>query len=164
MSCLMCRYYRPIEPVEHREQRETGACERHCGKNWSQITAIRYVKDHRKYLDGDCLLHPQSTKHRCNDVCGQIVLVDYVTGPAWGIEQPDKDNLFEWAASQMQTLLDGTWRETRAKQLEDDNKRLRKQLKTARERSASRLERLRKTPEPEPVVQDERPQLRVVGV
>ena len=163
MSCLMCRYYRASEPVEHQRVREAGKCEHSCGNKWDRHAAIQYVRRHRKYLQGFCLHDPQPVPHNCADVCGQISTMDWLIAH-WGIEPfKAEDNLHDWAAEQMQTLLDGSWRDQRAEKLENDVKRLRAELKASKKLSASRLERLRKpkpATEPKP---KQSPALRIVA-
>jgi hypothetical protein len=70
--------------------------------------------------------------------------------------QPD-DNLFDWAQKTLSTVLQGSFRERYDDRLADNNKKLRNQLKRAREISASRYKRLQAVtekltdkPEPKP--------------
>jgi len=144
MTCLLCRYFQPIEPPQHKADREAGKCRKHCGKEWDQHTAINHVKNHPgQPLDGWCRLAPTALRKRYGDICSEISVREYFfTG--WGVEafEPN-DNLFEWAEQSLQTVLYGSWQRRHAEQLEKDNAKLREQLKQLRKISASRLKRLR---------------------
>ena len=167
MTCLVCRYFQPAEPPEHKQAREARQCEAHCGNKWNQHTAIQYVKHHGT-LGGWCRLHPEPKHFNHNHICGQISLPDYFFNHHWCVEPlTERDNLFEWAEKTLATVLHGPNRWDRTNELREDNAELRRQLKRAREISASRLKRLQKTdkskpepePEPEPLAEPFRPHL-----
>lgn len=155
MTCLICHYFQPIEPAQHKQDREAGRCEAGCGNRWNQHTAIEYIRNHGG-LNGWCRLHPEPKKFAYNHVCGDIKVVEHFCYPGWGVVPiRAEDNLFEWAQRSLQTVVHGTWREQHENELEKQNAELRRQLKRAREISASRLKRL-KTDEP-PVSPPEQP-------
>lgn len=164
MPCLICRYFQPAEPQEHKQQRETNQCESHCGREWDQFTAIRYVRNHGGMLDGWCRLYPEAKRVAHNHVCGQISVRDYYFNSSWGVERMDPDdNLFEWASGALTTVLDGgSFSRQRLEHLEGQNRELRRQLKRAREVSASRLKRLQKSDD-EPEAKPEPAPLRLVA-
>ena len=146
MTCLICRYFQPTEPPEHKAEREAGKCQSFCGREWDQHTAIRYVQNHGS-IQGWCRLQPEPRRCGYNHVCGSISVREYFYNPHWAVErfQPN-DNLFEWASNALTTVLGGgNPRYQDRRRLVDENKELRRQLKRAREISASRLERLQKT-------------------
>lgn len=154
MPCLICRYFQPIEPPEHRVQREARACEHNCGNKWDQHTAIRYYRNHQQHLQGFCHLHPTAVKVSSGYVCAQIAPPEYFFNPHWALERLEpNDNLYEWTAKALGVLLHGHWADAQNNRLADENRKLREQLKIARKRSAARLARLQKTskePEGEP--------------
>jgi hypothetical protein len=144
MTCLICRYYQPAEPPQHKADREAGQCQSACGKKWNQFTAINYVKSHGS-LDGWCRLHPEAKRYAYNHVCGDISVCSYFLNSGWGVEPFEaRDNLFEWAQEALGTVLHGTWNRQRSEELVEQNTELRRQLKRTREISASRLKRLQK--------------------
>jgi hypothetical protein len=147
MPCLICRYFQPIEPPQHKIDREAGRCKSSCGNRWDQHTAINYVKHHGS-LDGWCRLHPQSIKQSYNHVCGDVSVVERVLNHYWRIEPFGPDhNLFEWACKALRVILHAggeSWREQQAAHALQQNTELKRQPKRAREISASRLKRLQK--------------------
>jgi hypothetical protein len=172
MTCLICRYYQPIEPPEHRKQREAGRCQSFCGDDWNTHTAISYVREHGR-LDGWCRLHPEAKRFPSGHVCGDISVYEYFF-KGWGVERFDSggDGLFEWASNALQTVLHGNPQRQRERQLSTENTELKRQLKRAREVSASRLKRLQKVenkpapapapkpaPAPAPIVPEHFPRL-----
>jgi hypothetical protein len=172
MTCLMCRYFQPAEPEEHKQQRESGTCQQSCGRDWDHFTAIQYVRRHKQAVDGWCLLMPQPLVRRSAQVCGQISLLEVLTNPYWAITPFDRardETLHEWASKQYQTLLYGLdGRRTEREHLEEQNKTLKQQLKAARKISASRLERLQKRDQKKPDQPEQQeppklPALRVVA-
>lgn len=151
MTCLVCRYYQPSEPAAHKQAREAGQCESNCGDRWDQHTAIAYVKNHG-VLDGWCGLHPETKPFKCNHVCGDISVREYFFNHHWCVEPfKGEDNLFEWAQKTFNTVLHGAdyygRRRREISELTEKNAELKRQLKRAREVSASRLKRLQKTDE-----------------
>jgi hypothetical protein len=161
MTCLICRYFQAAEPPEHKQDREAGRCKSSCGNEWNQHTAISYVKNHGS-LDGWCLLHPEPKRFGYNHVCGDISVRGYFLR-SWGVQafNPD-DNLFEWAQGALEVVLHGNWRSQQTEELTNQNAELRRQLKSARKISASRLQRLQKIenkPEPERPVDEFFPRL-----
>lgn len=152
MACLVCRYFQPTEPPEHKQQREAGQCQSNCGNKWDQHTAISYVKNHG-HLEGWCRLHPEPRRCAYNHVCGDISVREHYLNHYWCLEPfGSEDNIFEWAGKTLSTILHGSpWRgSARVSELEESNAELRRQLKAARKISASRLKRLQKTKQPEP--------------
>jgi hypothetical protein len=146
MPCLICRYFQPAEPPQHKQQREAGQCQSNCGNKWDQHTAINYVKNHGK-LEGWCRLHPEPKRFVHSHICGDISVLDYFYNHYWCVERiGPNDNLFEWAGKTLGTVLHGgnNWSARRNAQLAEQNVELRRQLKQARKISASRLERLQK--------------------
>jgi hypothetical protein len=157
MTCLICRYFQPSEPPEHKQDREAGQCQSSCGDRWNQHTAINYVKDHGS-LNGWCRLHPETKPVTYNHFCGDISVREHFFNHHWCVEPfKPEDNLFEWAQRTLGLVLHGTWREQRNEHDAEQNKQLRRQLKRAREISASRLKRLQKQNESKPESESERP-------
>lgn len=150
MTCLICRYFQPIEPAQHKTDREAGRCKSNCGDSWSQHTAINHVKNHGA-LDGWCRLHPEAKKYVHNHVCGDISIRDYFI-TSWGVE-PFKidDNLYEWAQKALTVILHGSWRTRQHAELIAQNTELRRQLQATRKISASRFKRLQKIEDSKPV-------------
>lgn len=149
MTCLICRYFQPLEPPQHKIDREAGKCRSHCGKEWDQHTAINYVKRHQvqgtNVLDGWCRLHTEAKKVTCKHVCADISVRSFFFNPGWGVEPFEADeNLYEWACKTLGIIIHGTWRDQAATRINNENEKLRQQLKHAREISASRLRRLQK--------------------
>ena len=144
MPCLICRYFQPTEPEQHKIDREAGRCESHCGNRWDQITAIQYVRNHGP-IKGWCRLHPEPKPFDHNHICGDIVVREFFYNHHWGIEKIEADdNLFEWAQKSLTTLVHRTWERREQQHLEEQNTLLKQQLKAARKISASRLKRLQK--------------------
>lgn len=141
MSCLFCQNFQAIEPAEHKAHRESNTCGYRCGREWDNHTAGFYIRRHREYLSGYCRLYPEPLTVRCNHVCGQIKLVDYVAG-TWPRQPGRSESLVEWSATLMQKHIDGDRKDQEIEYLEKDVARLKKELKASRERSASRLKRL----------------------
>ena len=149
MTCLLCRYFRPTEPEQHKQDREAGRCKSRCGNKWDSHTAINYVKNHKQQgaLAGWCFLNPEAKYVKFNHVCSNISVPEYFLNHYWRVEPfTSKDNLFEWAEKSLQLILNGadTWREREAARAIEQNVELRRQLKQARKISASRLKRLQK--------------------
>jgi hypothetical protein len=147
MTCLICRYYAPIEPPEHKQDREAGRCEANCGKEWSQHTAIRYIRNHKKNIEGWCQLNPEHKRFSSGHVCGQVSVHDYFYNPHWAVERiEERDSLQEWAQKAYSTVIHGSnnWTRRRNEELEEQTVELRRQLKESRRISASRLKRLQK--------------------
>jgi len=154
MPCLICKYWQPTEPPQHKADREANACQSYCGKKWDHCTAIRYVKSHGA-LQGWCRLHPEPLPVAHSHICGDIKTFDFVHNAYWGVPRWGEDfhdeTLFEWAGRALTVLKHGTGTERRNDQLEEENTELRRQLKASRKISASRLARLQKQkPEPQP--------------
>jgi hypothetical protein len=158
MTCLICRYFQPAEPLQHKQDREAGQCQSNCGNKWDQHTAINYVRNHGS-LSGWCRLHPEPRPCNYNHVCGDVSVREYFLNHYWRVEPfgPD-DNIFEWATKTLGIILHGadTWQERERARAVEQNVELRRQLKRAREISASRLKRLQKI-EHKPVSEPERP-------
>jgi len=153
MPCMICQYFQPTEPAEHKADREAGRCQSNCGNRWNQHTAINHIKAHGK-IDGWCRLHPAPLPVKHNHICGDISVVEHFHNPHWGVtKMTPNDNIFEWAVKALGEVLNGTWQEQRADQLDAENRKLRKQLKGSRKVSASRLERLQKKQDERPVEQ-----------
>lgn len=151
MPCLVCKYFQPTEPEQHKKLRESGHCESHCGREWSRYTAVQYVKNHKQDLTGWCMLNPEGRPKQSGHVCGQVDIPSYYFNANWGLERIKEDeHLFEWAQKQYTVLANGTHRDRRNAYLETDNAELRRQLQAARKISASRLKRLQKSEQPEP--------------
>src|SRR5262249_48769039 len=146
MTCLICRYFQPTEPAQHKADREAGKCEAHCGDKWNWHTARRYVKNHGNDLKGWCRLHPKPELVAFNHFCGDISVYEYLFNSRWGLERFDDstDNLFEWAQAQLTTVLRGTWETRHYERLTSENIELKRQLKRVQQISASRLKRLQK--------------------
>jgi hypothetical protein len=155
MACLICRYFQPNEPAQHKKEREAGQCQSSCGNKWDQHTAINYVRNHGQ-LDGFCRLHPEPKLYGYNHVCGDVSVRKYFLNHHWRVEPfGPQDNLFEWACEALTVVLHGDDSFlTQARRTEEQNVELRRKLKRAREISASRLKRLQKI---EPVSEPERP-------
>ena len=160
MTCLICRYFQPTEPAQHKADREAGACQSNCGDKWNWYTARNYVKNHGD-LKGWCRAHPKPELVGFNHFCGDISVYEYLLNSRWGVERFDKDdNLFEWAQKQLTTVLHGTWEHRHNERIANENEQLKQQLKRARKISASRLARLQKNkqeqkPEPKPETEPE---------
>jgi hypothetical protein len=145
MPCLVCKYFQAIEPQDHRELRETGRCQSSCGDRWNSMTAVRYVREHKKDLKGWCMFNPAPLEKHSGHVCAQIDIPEYFYNSAWGLEHREpRDHLFEWARQQHTNLMRGSWASRRNEELEEQNVELRRQLAAARKVSASRLKRLQK--------------------
>jgi hypothetical protein len=159
MPCILCKYYQPTEPEDHRQLRESGQCESNCGKEWNNHTAVRYYKNHRKSLDGWCVLNPKPEPRRAGHVCAQIEIPEYFYNGNWGVERIDPDEfLLDWSHKQITNLCNGTWTSRRNDELEEQNVELRNQLTAVRKISASRLKRLQKIKDkPEPKTEPELP-------
>jgi hypothetical protein len=159
MPCLICRYFQPTEPQQHKQDREAGRCESRCGDKWTQGTAVEYVKNHGE-IEGWCRLHPVPKRVVYNHVCGDVSVVRYFLSSGWGVNPFDSnDNIFEWAQTTLGTVIHGNYRSQR---LAEQNTTLRRQLKHARKVSAARLERLKTIeakPEPEPPAGEVYPRL-----
>jgi len=163
MPCLICRYFQPCEPPQHKADREAGKCQPYCGSEWNQVTAINYVKHHGK-LGGWCHLHPEAKQVPHAYICGDISVRDNFYEPGWGIVPiTPEDNLFEWASKQLGTLVHGTWTRRENERLEAENEQLRSQLKRVREISASRLKRLQKSKPEQPKAEPERKPEPMIG-
>jgi hypothetical protein len=155
MPCLLCRWFEPIEPDQHRQSRESGACQQSCGHSWDRSTAMSYVRHHQKFLQGFCRFNPQPLQRSCADVCGQFSMVKTY----WrGLDPPGgKESLVDWSRQQIAIVRNGSWEDREFDYLRKQTKELRQELKTARQRSAARLAELRKLraakpkPEPKPV-------------
>ena len=146
MPCLICRYFRATEPAEHKADREAGHCESSCGNTWNQHTAISYVRHHGK-LEGWCWRYPETKPVKHNHVCGEVSVLEYFMNHHWRVEPFDGEkNLFEWTEKTLGVVLNdnGDWNRQERVRLEKQNTELRRQLKRAREISASRLKRLQK--------------------
>jgi hypothetical protein len=144
MTCLLCRYFQPVEPAEHRQQRENGDCQEYCGTRWNQFTAVHYIKRHGKNLEGYCHWDQDGKKVGSGYVCAGISVRETFLNENWGVRPltPD-DNLFEWAGQQQSTVLHGNWRRRETQRLEEENQTLRAQLKKSRELSKKRLEKIK---------------------
>lgn len=145
MPCLLCQYFQPIEPEDHKRLRLSGNCQHSCGDSWDFNTAVTYVRRHRRVLDGFCRLNPQPLARSCADVCGQIAFhlpywVDGIHGP----EDRSIHTLVDWSREQMSILQDGTWDRRQLDKFREEMPELKRQLKIARERSAARLAELKK--------------------
>jgi hypothetical protein len=171
MPCLICRYYQPREPEQHKLDREAGRCEANCGNRWEQHTALHYVKAHGK-LDGWCRLHPEPKLYPHNHVCGDVSVRAYFLNHNWRVTPfGPEDNIFEWAGKTLGVVLhgDNNWLERERAHAVEQNVELKRQLKAARKVSASRLKRLQKidkkpisepnTSEPEAPIEPFRPTL-----
>jgi hypothetical protein len=157
MTCLICRYFQPVEPAQHKQDREAGRCESGCGKKWNTHTAINYVRNHGE-LEGWCRLHPEPKHFSYNHFCGDISVYEYFF-MYWGVESfKPNDNLFEWAQKALEIVLHGNWRTRQHNELTEQNVELRRQLKQARKISASRLKRLQKIGN-KPASEPEQPKL-----
>jgi hypothetical protein len=145
MACLICKYFEPIEPEEHRQMRESGRCEKHCGDCWDAHTAVTYIKEHGKNVDGFCRWSPEPKRFSSGHVCAQIDVPDYFFNPHWALErmQPN-DRLIEWSRKQYSNLFQ---QQGRVNDLEEQNQKLRRQLEASRKISASRLARLKQQQE-----------------
>ena len=147
MSCLICRYFRPTEPPQHKIEREAGQCQHSCGNKWEQHTGISYVKHHGGTLAGWCFRYPETKQVQYNHVCGEVSVREFFLNHYWRVK-PLKadDNLFEWAEETLGIVLhgNGNWNAQERARLEKQNTELQRQLKRAREISASRLKRLQK--------------------
>jgi hypothetical protein len=156
MPCLICRYFQPNEPAQHKQDREAGRCQSNCGKKWDQHTGINYVKNHGS-LEGWCFRYPEAKQVKYNHVCGEVSVREYFLNHYWRVEpfQADK-NLFEWAEKTLGIMLhdNGDWNAQERARLEKQNIELRRQLKRAREISASRLKRLQKVKDDKPPVSE----------
>jgi len=160
MPCLICRYFQPNEPAQHKQEREAGQCQSNCGNKWNQHTAINYAKNHGK-LDGWCRLHPEPKPFPHSHVCGDVSVRGYFLNHHWRVVPfGPGDNIFEWACTTLGIVLrdDGqTWTEREGTRAVEQNVELRRQLKRAREISASRLKRLQKIEDNKPEVEPEHP-------
>jgi hypothetical protein len=158
MTCLICRYFQPREPEQHKADREAGRCAGNCGDRWEQHTAINYVRQHGK-LDGWCRLHPEPKLYPHNHVCGDISVRAYFLNHYWRVEPfGPEDNIFEWAGKTMGIVLrddNQTWREREGVRAMEQNVELKRQLKAARKVSASRLRRLQKIEDQKPASEPE---------
>lgn len=147
MPCLICRYFRPVEPPQHQAEREAGRCQANCGDGWNHHTGLNYVKHHGGTLQGWCFRYPETRQVKHTHVCGEVSVLEYFLNHYWRVK-PFKadDNLFEWAEKSLAIVLhgDGDWSAQERARLEQQNIELRRQLKRAREISASRLNRLQK--------------------
>jgi hypothetical protein len=154
MPCLICKNFDPIEPADHQQMREAGLCEQHCGNKWDGITAVNYIKEHGQEcgnkLQGFCRLNPEPRPVSSAHVCAQIDVPNYFFNTYWGVERRRQDDrLLDWARAQYEALLQDSWQEAHRKQLEKENKVLRRQLESVRKISASRLARLQRRQEPQ---------------
>jgi hypothetical protein len=91
-------------------------------------------------------------------MCGDISVREHFLNHYWRVE-PFKleDNLFEWASKALNTVLHDSWERRRNGHLEEQNTELKRQLKRAREISASRLKRLQKSGDNKPASEPEQP-------
>jgi hypothetical protein len=156
MPCLICQYYKSVEPPEHKQEREAGKCQFHCGDKWTNHTAINYLKHHGGQIDGWCLLHPEAKQKKSGHVCGDISVLDYFLAN-WGVSKLGPgETLSEWSQHALNTMVHGTWQSRQNEHLNAQNKKLREQLKRVQQISASRLKRLQQKtleptkPEPKP--------------
>jgi hypothetical protein len=154
MACLVCKYFDPIEPDEHKKLREAGQCEEHCGKDWNGHTAVHYVKNHRKNIDGWCRWNPEAKRVISGHVCAQVDIPEFYYNHNWKLDRIEpNERLMEWTRKQYRILTglhNDTWEEKRLDYLEDQNQELRRQLEASRRISASRLDRLQKQAKPKP--------------
>lgn len=169
MCCLTCAYFDPIESSEHRKEREANRCTSQCGKQWDWHTAFHYVGAHEEPLFGICRHAPEGLRKASWDVCGQHYPVLPSLDNGWGVREfGSKDNdrsLMEFAQEQYLTIknFNKTSENGRIAALEEQNRALRKQLATARKRSAVRLARLQKAAKPIKEARSVQPQLRLVA-
>lgn len=161
MPCLICKYFQAIEPEAHKQLRESGRCESHCGKEWNFWTAVNLVKRHRLPVDGWCLFYPEARLKKSGHVCGQIDVPEHLY-THWGLERRESHHtLMGWSERQYHKLFEKPWEEQRREDLEEQNKELRRQLEASRRVSASRLARLKKqkpeqsTPNKEPAPEEQ---------
>jgi len=147
MCCLVCKYFDPIEPNDHKQLREAGRCEANCGKEWTNVTAVRFVREHRKNIDGWCLHRPEPKLKNSGHICAQISVPEYFFNKYWGLERMESDDTLRgWARNVMRDLMAESYEQQRIDQLEKHNTELLRQLAAARKISASRLARLKKQP------------------
>jgi len=143
MTCIVCRYFQPIEPAQHKADREAGRCESHCGKRWTRTTAINCIREHTLLdLEGWCRLHPKPEKVHHRHFCGQVSVLDYFHRH-WGVERIGSDeDMFQWAQETLNVVMHGTWESQQARRTEEENEELKRKLKRVQEISASRFKRL----------------------
>ena len=145
MPCLVCQFFDPTEPPQHRAEREARACGHGCGSLWDHHTAISFVHHHKQDVQGWCLLNPEPLRKQGSAICGQIQPVEL---NHWFIDQSqyrktENESLVHWGLRVYRMIKDGSWRSQRAVKFEADNHRLKLQLKEARARSARRLKKLK---------------------
>lgn len=142
MSCLFCKNFHAVEPPEHRREREAHACRYSCGDRWDAYTTARYVKHHKRDVDGVCLFNPVPAKVSAHWMCAKFEDGFYET---WHIGQPgERQNIWDWAHTTMRTFIDGDYTTQEINNLRKENEQLKHAVKAARQRSAGRLARLSK--------------------
>jgi hypothetical protein len=110
---------------------------------------MRYVALNNKMLVGVCRLNAEPVQKTCADVCGHIELVEasYRTPRNYDRHVRSRkpgENLVAWAQRQMRLLVHGDYWERNRKDAENQNERLKGQLKAVRKISAGRLAQIRK--------------------
>jgi len=123
--CLQCAHSRLSEPPAGNWREVPCAdhlAERQCEWDWRH--AREYVRAANRAIKIRCTLFPEWKEYWSNHFCGQFEPNALPT-----IESADQ-------------YLNGTWRDQVRERLEADNKKLQKELKIARQRSATRLKRL----------------------
>jgi hypothetical protein len=148
MPCLICRYFHPIEPEQHRAARmaRTDGCVQ--SSQFDIHDSIAYVTAHgSQRLDGYCRLNPEPFKRNCGDVCGQVAPIEreiWHHGRPTLIRTVGEKTLTQWSRETLDELINGNWRDQMHVQDYENVKTLRRQLKASRKISAARLERLKK--------------------
>lgn len=129
VMCLQCVHCHPSATPPEDAWREKACADHHqtrqCG--WDRRHAIEYIQATDKQIRVVCTLFPKWEEYWSSHFCGQFELMDN-----------------ERSVSAHE-FIHGTWVEQHRDRLTADNKKLRKELKATRERSASRLKRLRQT-------------------
>jgi hypothetical protein len=145
MSCLVCQWFAATEPPAHREAREKSNCAHGCGREWNNHTVIAYVHNHKKPLQGWCLLNPEPLQKSSLDVCGQIspiALNWWFLGNEYKPLKPN-ENLIDWARSIFALIRDGALSVRIMEATRAENTRLKQQLNKSRARAKARLEKLK---------------------
>jgi hypothetical protein len=112
--CLNCTHFLFDTPADWKRSYE--------GQLFHQWNAISHIRQTQRYVDGKCTLFPTHTEHRSDHGCGQH----------------DAQNHGE-----LRELIWGTPQALELNELRKQVPDLKRQLKKAREVSASRLKRLK---------------------
>ena len=116
-ACLLCRYFEPVPPKDWKQ----GMSEEWREENFDIHTAGRIIKATGDHIEGDCAFNPAHVRVWTSHSCGQFQAI-YSPRPFMSLHD------FIYGSE--------------SDRYREENMRLRRQLKAARERSAKRMLRI----------------------